>query len=341
MAIASVPLAAAGGTEAAFAQAAVGSGTLEHRMFTVNGIRLHAAEQGAGPLIILCHGWPELWYSWRRQIPALAAAGYRVVAPDLRGFGQSEAPDDVLSYSIMHTVGDVVGLVQALGERQAVIVGHDWGANLAWAAALLRPDILRAVVAMSVPFRLRGPAPVLRAVRKAGRTNFYMLYFQTPGVAEDELERDPASTLRRIFAPPSNPATLTSNPPGGGFLGNRPDPGADHLPPWLTKADADYFAGEYRRTGFRGGLNWYRNIDRNGELMAPWEGAAIRQPALFIAGRKDPVISFPGAKEGVDQLSTLVPGLRRTVLIDDAGHWIQQERAEEVNAALVEFLRGL
>jgi pimeloyl-ACP methyl ester carboxylesterase len=339
--LASMAFGAARPLEPALAQPTGGTASYQHRTLSVNGLRMHVVEQGTGPLVILCHGWPELWYSWRRQIPVLAAAGYRVVAPDLRGFGQTEAPPDISSYSIMHIVGDVVGLVQALGERQAVIVGHDWGAILAWTAALLRPDVFRAVAALSVPFRLRGPAPLLQAMRKTGRTNFYMLYFQTPGVAEAELERDPASSVRRTFAPAANPATIMSNPPGGGFLGNRPDPGPEHLPVWLSQADVEYFATEYRRTGYRGGLNWYRNIDRNGELMAPWEGAAIRQPALFIAGKKDPVINFPGASEAVDQLSTFVPGLRRTVLIEGAGHWIQQERPEEVNAALLDFLRSL
>ena len=338
-ALASAALALAARGTIALAQSAVDSGQ-RHRMLAVNGIQMHVVEQGAGPLVILCHGWPELWYSWRRQIPALAEAGYRVAAPDLRGFGQTDAPADIAAYNIMDTVGDVVGLVQALGERRAVIVGHNWGAVLAWSAALIRPDMFNAVVAMSVPFRARGGGDRLQALRATGRTNFYQLYFQTPGVAETELERDPASTVRRVFAS-GNASDIGFNPPGGGFLDKRPDPGAGHLPPWLNEADVDYFATEYRRTGYRGGLNWYRNIDRNWELLAPWDGATIRQPALFIAGAQDPLINAPVTKAEVEHLSTTVPGLLRTVLIDGGGHWIQQERAAEVNVALLDFLKTI
>jgi pimeloyl-ACP methyl ester carboxylesterase len=334
-------VAAAGSTGTAFAQAAGSGASYQHRLLTVGGLQMHVVEQGAGPLVILCHGWPELWYSWRHQLPVLADAGFRVVAADLRGFGQTDAPADIAAYSLLHSVGDMVGLVRALGERQAVIVGHDLGATLAWTAALLRPDIFRAVAALSVVYAADGGAAQLQALRNVGRSNFYMFYFQTPGVAEAELERDPASTVRRTFARPANPAMLRFLPAGGGFLDNRPDPGPDHLPAWLTRGDVDYVAGEYRRSGYRGGLNWYRNIDRNGELLAPWAGAAIRQPALFVIGAEDPFLGSPQGKAAVDRLSSTVPGLRRTVLIEDAGHWIQQERPAEVSAVLLDFLRGL
>jgi pimeloyl-ACP methyl ester carboxylesterase len=338
--LASAAIAAVGSTGAALAQATGRTTPYQHRMLTANGLQMHVVEQGIGPLVILCHGWPELWYSWR-HLPELADAGFRVVAPDLRGFGQTDAPADIAAYSILHAVGDMVDLVRVLGERRAVIVGHDWGATLAWTAALLRPDIFHAVAALSVVYAADSGAAQLQALRKAGRSDFYMLYFQTPGVAEAELERDPASTVRRMFARPANPATLRFLPAGGGFLDGRPDPGPAHLPAWLTQGDVDYVAGEYRRTGYRGGLNWYRNIDRNGELLAPWAGAAIPQPALFVIGTEDPFISNPQGKAAVDRLSSSVPGLRRTVLIEDAGHWIQQERPAEVNAALLDFLRGL
>ncbi len=310
----------------------------------VNGVRLHVTEQGTGPLVLLCHGWPELAYSWRHQIPALAASGYRVVAPDMRGFGQSEAPADANAYSLLHTVGDMVALVAALGESQAVIVGHDWGAPVAWTAAMLRPDIFRAVVAMSVPHRARGPVPPLAALRAQGIETFYWQYFQTPGVAEAELEADVAASMRRILysgsgdAPPGRTLELLL-PKGGGFLDLTLDP--ENLPAWLTRDDLETMVAEYRRTGFRGGLNYYRNLDRNWELLAPWQGAKIRQPALFIAGTRDVVIASAAGQKSLADMPGHVTGLRHTLLIEGAGHWIQQERPVEVNAALLAFLAEL
>ena len=320
---------------------------LEHRTIRVNGVGLHLAVQGTGPLVLLCHGWPELWYAWRHQITALAAAGYRAAALDLRGFGESEAPAAIEAYTIIHLVGDVVGLIGALGERQAVVVGHDWGATVAWHAALFRPDLVRAVVAMSVPFARRPPAPPVRALREAGQSRFYWVHFQEPGVAEAELERDPAAALRRIFFGGSGEgqegrtpgAGLTLPSTGGGFLGGRPDEG--RMPSWLTEGELAVMAAEYRRTGFRGGLNLYRNIDRNWEMLAPWQDAKVERPALFIAGSRDPVINLPTRRAALAEMPSLVPELRRSLIIEGAGHWIQQERPGEVNAALLEFLREL
>src|SRR6185295_12873545 len=233
------------------------------RTIPVNGIEMNVAEYGEGPLVLMCHGWPELWYSWRHQLVALAAAGFRAVAPDMRGFGRTSAPDDVASYTILHNVGDVVGLVDALGEKRALIVGHDWGAPVAWHAALMRPDVFPAVVAMSVPHRRRGPHAPLDTLRKAGKSDYYWIYFQEQA-AEDEFARDAAFTLRRLFhigfgeTPEPEKMGLYVDR-ARGFLGA---PREVALPPWLTEADIDVFAAEYRRTGFRGGLNWYRNIDR-------------------------------------------------------------------------------
>ena len=306
---------------------------IKHHTVTANGIRLHVAEQGQGPLVLLCHGWPELWYSWRHQLAALGAAGFRAVAPDMRGYGESEAPADIAAYSILHLVGDLVGLVDVLGEREAIIVGHDWGANVAWTAALLRPDLFRAVTAMSVPYRPRGPAPPLALLRKAGLDNFYWIYFQPPGVAEAEFERDIPDTFRRLVGGIGGSLMVA---PGAGFLDKFLPP--EHLPAWLAAADIAAYSDAFRRTGFRGGLNWYRNLDRNWELLAPWHGAAIRQPALFIAGSHDGVIRGPMGEKALAQLADNVPGLKRKVLIEGAGHWIQRERSAEVNAALLEFL---
>lgn len=311
------------------------------RTIPVNGIEMNVAEYGEGPLVLMCHGWPEIWYSWRHQLVALAAAGFRAVAPDMRGFGRTTAPDDVAAYTILHNVGDVVGLVSALGEKRALIVGHDWGAPVAWHAALMRPDLFPAIVAMSVPHRRRGALPPLETLRKAGKADYYYLYFQEQA-AEDEFSRDPRFTLARILTigsgdtPREHKMSMYVDR-AKGFLGASRD--LVPLPPWLTETDVDVFADEYRRSGFRGGLNWYRNIDRNWVLTAPWHDAKITQPALFIAGTHDAVITGSIGQRALDEMGNVVPKLERKLLIGGAGHWIQQERPDDVNAALIEFAR--
>jgi len=312
---------------------------IQHRQIPLNGIDMHVAECGEGSLVLLCHGWPELWYSWRHQLKALANAGFRAVAPDMRGFGRTTAPQDIAAYTIFHNVGDMVALVSALGEKRGLIVGHDWGAPVAWHAALLRPDVFPAVVAMSVPHRRRGPLPPLDTLRKAGKADYYWIYFQEQA-AEDEFARDAAFTLRRNFhmgfgeTPHTEKMSLYVDRQKG-FLGPAHEV---PLPPWLSEADIAVFTQEYRRTGFRGGLNWYRNIDRNWELTAPWHGAVITQPALFIAGTNDAVITGSMGKRALDEMDSVVPNVRK-VLLEGAGHWIQQERPAEVNAALISFAR--
>lgn len=309
------------------------------RIISANGIDIFVREEGQGPLVVLCHGWPELSYSWRHQIPAIAAAGFRVVAPDMRGFGQTSAPSDVSAYSIFDTVGDIVALVQALGEKTAMVVGHDWGAPVAWHAALFRPDIFTAVAGLSVPPPLRGRGKPLDLLRQNGITNFYWQYFQAPGVAEAELERDVARTMRivlggRGLADPDGAMFVQD---GKGFLGHAG--GTEPLPDWLPEADLAYFTETYRKSGFRGGLNWYRNLDHNWELTAPWQDAKIRQPSLFIAGSKDAVVTGLIGSKLVNKLELVLPNLTRKLIIEGAGHWVQQERPDEVNAALVSFLR--
>jgi pimeloyl-ACP methyl ester carboxylesterase len=308
------------------------------RTVSANGIEIFLLEQGQGPLVLLCHGWPELSYSWRRQIPAIAAAGFHVAAPDMRGFGRTCAPADIDAYSIFDSVGDMVALVAALGEKQAVIVGHDWCAPVAWHAAMFRSDVFTAVAGLSVPPPFRGRARPLDTLRESGIANFYWQYFQTPGVAEREFERDVELTMRTLLGRGfSDPSASLFIEEGKGFLGV---PADRPLPDWLSEADLAFFTEAYRTSGFRGGLNWYRNIDRNWELTAPWQGAQIHQPSLFIAGSKDSVITgLIGAKRVAD-MERVLPNLRQKLIIDGAGHWIQQERPDEVNAALIGFLKA-
>ena len=319
---------------------------IKHRCVTANGIRIHLAEAGEGPTVLMIHGFPESWYSWRHQIHALADAGYRVVAPDQRGYGETDAPEPIEAYTVFHLVGDVVGLVKSLGEDTAVIVGHDWGSPVAWNSALLRPDLFRAVVSLSVPTGPRGPvAPMQGAAQLFGDRFFYQLYFQTPGVAEHELRNDVARTMRKMLVGASGAAPrsdaffgLNTAPPATSFmLENMPDPG-DELPNWLTPADLAFFVAAFEKTGFRGGLNWYRNIDRTWELSGALQDMKIQQPALFVAGDRDVV---PFNKDSEAAMRTMVPNLRDAIVLPGVGHWTQQEAPEAVNEALISFLASL
>ena len=316
------------------------------RVVETNGIRLNIAEQGEGPLVLMCHGFPESWYSWRHQLGALAAAGFHAVAPDMRGYGKSDAPEAIDQYTLFHLVGDMVGLLDALEVKDAVIVGHDWGGPVAWHSALFRPDRFRAVIGLSVPFRPRGKAAPTSLMPRTADAQFYQLYFQEPGVAEADLERDPRRTVRNMlyFASGDAPrggagAGIAMVPRDAGFLGRAEAPAT--LPPWLSESDVDFYAAEFKRGGFRGPLNWYRNVDRNWELMAPFAATQVKVPALYVAGDRDLVVSFPGAQELIANLKHFVPELRNTLMLPGCGHWTQQERAAEVNAAMIDFLRKL
>jgi pimeloyl-ACP methyl ester carboxylesterase len=316
---------------------------LQHKFVDTNGIRMHYVEQGSGPLVVLCHGWPESWYSWRHQIPALAAAGFRVVAPDQRGYGQTDAPAPIESYNILNLVGDIVGLVNSLGVESAVIAGHDWGAPVAWNSALLRPDIFRAIALLSVPYLPRGPIRPTDGMKAlAGDQHFYQLYFQEPGKVEQELDADPRRSMAKVLYSASGDAPRDGEfsflfPKTKKFIETLATP--DKLPPWLTEADLDFFAGEFKRAGFRGGVNWYRNADRNWELTPFLDGAKLRQPAVFAAGEHDVVGKMiPG---GYDLAGAFTPNLKKKVIIPGAGHWVQQERPKEINETLIAFLKSL
>lgn len=317
---------------------------IAHRFVETNGIRMHIAEAGEGPLVVLCHGFPESWYSWRHQLTALAEAGFHAVAPDQRGYGQSDAPEAIDAYTQLHLAGDVVGLLDALGEERAVVAGHDWGAPVAWNAAMLRPDRFRGVIGLSVAHNARrGKEPPTRAMKRVhGDRFFYQLYFQEPGKAEAELEADVRRSLRMLLysasgdAPPDG--AFRTLPKSAGFLDGMSEPEA--LPAWLTEADLDFFTAEFERSGFRGGLNWYRAVDRTWELMAPFDGLKVQPPALFAAGERDGVIAMMGPGY-LDRLRQSAPNLRDAVILPRAGHWTQQEAPEAVNEAMIAFLRAL
>ena len=312
---------------------------ITHRFIKTNGITLHVAESGEGPLVLLLHGWPELWYSWRRQLRALAEAGYHVVAPDIRGHGQSDAPIALDAYGMRTLIADIEGLLDALGERDAVLVGHDWGATIAWNVAALRPDRCRAVVGMSVPYLGRPPVPPTKLFDQVfGERWFYVSYLQEPDVAEKELEADVQRTMRIILAgtapfDTTAPAVLAKRK-GDGFLAGIDVPNT--LPAWLSDEDLAYFVEQYAGSGFRGGLSLYRNMDRDWEDLPELAAARIEQPALFITGERDPARSLAPT----DAMRVFVRNLRE-VVVPEAGHWIQQERPDAVNASLIRFVREL
>ena len=323
---------------------------LTHRFVETNGIRMHIAECGTGPLVLLCHGFPESWYSWRHQLPALANAGFHAVAPDMRGYGQTDHPEEIEQYTLFHLVADMVGVLDALRTETAVIIGHDWGAPVAWHAALLRPDRFRGVIGLSVPFVPRRPVRPTSVMPQSDRALFYQLYFQTPGVAEAEFERDARCTIRSLMYSSSGDLPLSQLsasatdgvgmvPRQAGLLSRLVNP--DALPPWLTESDVDFYTAEFARTGFRGPLNWYRNIDRNWELLAPFAGLRVTVPALYIAGERDLVLYFPGMDQVIARLSMMVPHLQNKLILSACGHWTQQERADQVNQAIISFLGSL
>jgi pimeloyl-ACP methyl ester carboxylesterase len=312
------------------------------RTIDTNGVKLRIAEMGEGPLVILVHGWPESWYSWRHQLPALAAAGFHVVAPDMRGYGKSDKPAAIEDYDIKHVTGDLAGIVDAMGEKTAMLVGHDWGAIVTWNAMLLHPQRFTALVAMSVPYAGHGKQSIVQSLQQTmGDRFYYILYFQEPGVAEKEFDADPRGILSRLYLSPDSPreAPVVTDPKrsAGGWI---PRMGAPKgLPPWLRQVDLDYYVREFSQAGFRGGINYYRNFQRNWDITPQLAGVTITAPVLFVAGEKDVVIRGATADALTASMKPAVPGLRGVKLFPSAGHWVQQERPAETNAAIVEFLK--
>lgn len=314
------------------------------QVIETNGVRLRVALAGRGPLIVLVHGFPESWYSWRHQIPALVAAGYRVAAPDVRGYGGSDKPHAIEAYAIKEMCADIEGLIAALGADQAVVIGHDWGAAIAWSTAQFHPGRVRAVAGLSVPHLGRGPMPSIQLFRQIYKDRFfYQVYFQDVGVAETELESDVRTSLSKIYYGSSGEGTKAGarieNPTGPGWLDRLKDPG--QLPSWLTETDLDYYVGQFRENGFRGPLNRYRNSELDFAQRAAFDGKKIAQPAAFVAGHLDMVLRMIPGVDMVELMRAQFTDLRTVKLIEDAGHWVQQERPSEVNAALLEFVGGL
>jgi pimeloyl-ACP methyl ester carboxylesterase len=291
----------------------------------VNGIQLAVAEYGPadGPVVVLLHGFPELGFSWRHQVGPLAAAGYRLLVPDLRGFGDSDAPDAVEEYAVDVLARDVLGMLDHADAELGTVIGHDWGADVAWKTAWLHPDRIRAVGGLSVPFAPRSHAPPLGLMRQGFGDDFYMVWFQEPGVAEAALERDVRRTLATSRVWDASWAAGDDDEP------DRPD--------FLTEAELQVYVDVYTRTGFRGGLNYYRNLDRNWERTAGVADRRITQPALFMTGERDPVRRFMPA----EVMDGWVTDLRVNEVIPGAGHWLQQQTPEPVTHRLLQWLDGV
>ena len=315
------------------------------RFIEANGLRMRIAEMGQGPLVLMAHGWPESWYSWRHQFAALANAGYRVVAPDMRGYGETDAPANVNDYDIVQLAGDMVGVLDALNEETAIMVGHDWGSIVAWNTVLMHPQRFTALIAMSVPYGGRAPRSPLENWRDTFGDNFYyILYHNEPGgVAEAEYDADPRGLLSRLYLSPNSPREAPEitdrERSAGGWIGRLGAPRG--LPDWLTREDLDYVVSQFENAGFRGGVNYYRNFGRNWEITPHLDGVKVQVPTLFIAGERDVVIGGATQAALTDSMSRVVEDLRGVVLFPDIGHWVQQEAPEQTNAAMLEFLQGL
>ncbi|MFI6349458.1 alpha/beta fold hydrolase [Streptomyces sp. NPDC050560] len=316
---------------------------ITQRTLMVNGIGMHLAEAGEGPAVVLLHGFPELAYSWRHQLTALAAAGYRAIAPDIRGHGRTDAPAEVEAYGMRTMMADITGLMDALEVAEAVVAGHDQGALLAWALAEAHPERVRAIAALGVPYHPRPPMPLTRALAAHRQGTFNVVtYFQQPHIPERELEADVRDTLLRVFAAQSGdadpdlvPTWLTGTPEGAGFLDVLPKP--DRLPYWLSEADLSHYTAEYGRTGFTGTLNRYRSVDADWSDVPELGTGTLTQPAVYITGDMDSAYRLGT----LEPMKARLTELRAIVILPGCGHWTQQERPHEVNDQLIAFLNGL
>lgn len=313
-----------------------------HRFARVNGLNMHYVEEGTGPPVILCHGFPHIWFSWHRQIPALAAAGWRVVAPDMRGMGGTDAPADYRAYDVDHTVGDLVGLLDHLGERQAVFAGLDFGILAIYDLALRFPERVRAVIGLENPFPIHDPAvpPLVEAARQAKEHFIHIDYFRPCGPADDALNAAPREFLSKVFYALSGDyryLNVWNHPPGATYLEALPE--APPLPwRWLSELELEYYVSEYSRSGFTGGLNWYRAMDLRWEQRRAFEGKKSAPPFYFVGSENDVDLE---AWHGDDPLANIPnhhADIRAVRMIRKAGHMMQLERTAEVNAILLDFL---
>lgn len=313
-----------------------------HHQVTVQGLTIHYVSQGQGPVVLLLHGFPYTWFEWRHQIFALAAAGFRVFAPDIRGFGDSDKPCEVTDYTLLHCAGDAVGLLAALGADRAFLVGHDLGAWVAAAAARLRPDLFSKLVLVSTalgPRDLTRPSAAWAAIAAQGQGQLYHHYFQEPGVAEAELEADVTRSLRSIYHAISGKAKGAQRwrliiGKEERLLDSFPDPGA--VPPFLTPSALAEYVRQYEKGGFAAPLAHYRCRDLSWDLTAAWVGQPIHQPSLFIGGAADPALG--AMQPAYDTLEQTYPRLCGKILLEGVGHGAPEEAPDAVSRQLIDFL---
>ncbi|CAN0914143.1 Epoxide hydrolase A [Linum grandiflorum] len=319
-----------------------------HRTVSVNGINMHIAEKGQEqgvkkPVVLFLHGFPELWYTWRNQILHLSSLGFHAVAPDLRGYGDTDAPASSQLYTCHHVVGDIVALIDHLGADQVFLVAHDWGALIGWHLCQFRPDRVKAFVCLSVPFRPRNPKikPV-DGMRLVFGEDYYMCRFQEPGVIEDEMKRAGTDqVLKKVMSnrnagPPCIPKADQNEKPYGICPKNPPK-----LPSWISQEDLNYSVNKFDEKGFTGGLNYYRALDLSWELTAAWNDTKVTVPVKYVVGDEDMVYTTPGIKEYVHGggFKKDVPLLEEIVVMEGVGHFLNQEKADEVNAHIYHFIK--
>ena len=309
-----------------------------------NGIKLRVAIEGNGHLVIMVHGFPELWYSWRHQIKPIAEAGYRAVAFDVRGYGGSDKPHEIESYGMANNMADVVGLIDAFEEEKAILIGHDWGAPIVWNTASLHKNRVSAVAGLSVPYRKRGPVSNIQSWRNLYKDKFfYQLYFQKEGIAERELESNVNMSLRKLYFSISGGASSLDSwlnkLPSTSLLEDLENP--DPFPEWLTDKDLEYYVKNFSAGGFRGPINRYRNQDQDFDNLPLMGGEPVEQPSCFIGGSKDVVRTFVPGLDLYQEPDIHCSDMRVSRVIEGAGHWVQQEAPKEVNTALLEFLKSL